>query len=155
MSRFKFRLQRLLDLRHKREQEAASAVGAARSASEAAAQRESELTARRDQTRQELLPAAGQTVRVGQLHEIAYLVRALDTHVADAQKASKAAEQVVHEKMEELGVAMRDRRVLDRLKDRRSEEWRAEDARQEREVMDAIARNRYTDKLKPQPDPDA
>ncbi|MDQ8153285.1 MAG: flagellar export protein FliJ [Gemmatimonadota bacterium] len=155
MSRFKFRLQRLLDLRQKKEQEAASAVGAARNAAEAATRREDELTERRDATRQELLPAAGQTVRVAELHEIAFLVRALDERVQDAQKAAKAAERSVQEKLGELGEAMRDRRILDRLKDRRSEEWRAEDARQEREIMDAIARDRFADSMKPKPESDS
>jgi flagellar FliJ protein len=155
MSRFKFRLQRLLDLRQKKEQEAASAVAAARNAAEAATRREDELTERRDATRQELLPAAGQTVRVAELHEIAFLVRALDERVQDAQKASKAAERSVQEKLGELGEAMRDRRILDRLKDRRSEEWRAEDARQEREIMDAIARDRFADGMKPKPESDS
>jgi flagellar protein FliJ len=155
MSRFKFRLQRLLDLRQKREQEAAGAVAAARSEAEAATRRQAELAARRDQTRQELLPAEGQTIRVGRLHEIAYLVHALDGHVATAQKASQAAEQIVQQKLGELSDAMRDRRVLDRLKDRRSVEWRTEDARQEREVMDAIARTRFNDRKKPETEPDA
>jgi flagellar FliJ protein len=149
MSRFKFRLQRLLDLRHKKEQEAASAVAIARAAAEAAALREEDLTTRRDSTRQELLPAEGQTVRVAQLHEVAFLVRALDDRVQDAHKVSVAAERSMHERLGELGDAMRDRRVLDRLKDRRSEEWRTEDARLEREIMDTIARNRFADKKKP------
>lgn len=154
MSRFKFRLQRLLELRQKKEHEAASAVAAARNAAEAAALREQDLAARRDATRQELLPAAGQTVRVAELHEIAFLVRALDERVVDARKAHEIAEQSVHEKVEELSEAMRDRRILDRLKDRQTEEWRAEDARQEREVMDAIARDRYADAKKPLTPPD-
>ncbi len=154
MSRFKFRLQRLLDLRHKKEQEAASAVAAARSAAEAAVMREDDLSARRDATRQELLPAEGQTVRVSHLHEVAFLVRALDERVLDARKVTEAAERSVQEKLGELGDAMRDRRVLDRLKDRRSEEWRVEDARLEREVMDAIARDRFADSKKPKPSSD-
>jgi len=149
MSRFKFRLQRLLDLRNKKEQEAASAVAMARSVAEAAVEREEDLATRRDATRQEMLPAEGQTVRVSHLHEVAFLVRALDDRVVDARKASEAAERSVQEKLGELGDAMRDRRVLDRLKDRRSEEWRHEDARQEREVMDAIARDRFADSKKP------
>jgi flagellar FliJ protein len=154
MSRFKFRLQRLLDLRHKKENEAASALGAARNISEVAQQKEQDLEDRRDATRQELLPAAGQTVRVAHLHEVAFLVRALDERVQDAHKASVAAERSVQEKMGELSEAMRDRRVLDRLKGRRTEEWRTEDARQEREVMDAIARDRFVDAKKPLTSPD-
>jgi flagellar FliJ protein len=149
MTRFKFRLQRLLDLRRKKEQEAAGGLAQARSVAEAAERREQELAARRDATRQEMLPAEGQTVRVADLHEIAFLVRALDDRVSDAKEASVAAERSVQERVGELSEAMRDRRILDRLKDRRTEEWRAEDARQEREVMDAIARDRYTDKMKP------
>ncbi len=154
MSRFKFRLQRLLDLRQKKESEAASAVAAARNAAKAATRREEDLVERRDATRQELLPAAGQTVRVAKLHEIVFLVRALDDRVLDAHTATTAAERSVQEKLGELGDAMRDRRILDRLKDRRSVEWRAEDARQEREVMDAIARTRFVDGKKPQPESD-
>ena len=149
MSRFKFRLQRLLDLRHRREQDAAGAVAAARSAAEAAAHRAHDLSEQRDATRQELLPVKGQTVRVAELHEIVFLVRALDDRVADANKATDAAERSVQEKLGELSDAMRDRRILDRLKDRQSDEWRVEDARQEREVMDSIARDRFADGKKP------
>ena len=154
MSRFKVRLQRLLELRQKKENEAASAVAAARNTAQSAALREQDLTTRRDATRQELLPASGQTVRVAELHGIAFLVRALDERVLDAKKVHEAAEQSVHEKVEELSEAMRDRRILDRLKDRRTEEWRTEDARLEREVMDAIARDRFVDSKKPPTSPD-
>jgi flagellar FliJ protein len=149
MSRFKFRLQRLLDLRQKKENEAAAAVASARGQAELAEQRERELEARRDATRQEMLPAAGQTVRVADLHEVAFLVKALEDRVQDAKQATIAAERSVQEKVGELGAAMRDRRILDRLKERRSEEWRVEDARLERDVMDSIARTRFADKTKP------
>jgi len=154
MSRFTFRLQRLLDLRHKREQEAASDAAAARSTAEAARHRELDLSDRRDATRQELLPAEGQTVRVATLHEVAFLVRALDDRVQDAHLTSVAAERSVQEKLVKLGEAMQERRILDRLKDRRSEEWRTDDARQEREIMDAIARDRFADRQKTQTEPD-
>ncbi len=154
MSRFTFRLQRLLDLRHKKEQEVAGVVAVARATAEDAAHQQQDLSERRDATRQEMLPARGQTVRVGELHEVAIFVQALDARVSDAKLVTIAAERSVQEKVIELGAAMRDRRILDRLKGRRTEEWRVEDARQERDVMDAIARDRYTDAKKPFSSPD-
>lgn len=149
MSRFKFRLQRLLELRQKKEQEAAGAVAEARTAAKQAERRQQALADQRDATRQEMLPAEGQTVRVADLHEIAFLVKVLDERVQDAAQVVIAAERSVQEKVSELGAAMRDRRILDRLKERRTDEWRVEDARQERDVMDSIARGRHADQQKP------
>lgn len=154
MSRYSFRLQRLLDLRRKKEQEAAGHVAAARAAATDAERHRDGVTSLRDATRQEMLPAPGQTVRVADLHEVVFRVKALDNQVAGATEATIAAERSVQEKMAALGVAMQHRRVLDRLNERRTEEWRVAEARQERDVMDEIARSRYLDSKKPSTSPD-
>ncbi len=154
MSRYSFRLQRLLDLRQMKEREAAGSAAAARAAAETADAHEAGITALRDTTRQEMLPAPGQTVRVADLHEVVFLVKALDGHVEDAKQASLAAERKVQEKQAALGVAMQHRRILDRLKERRADEWRVDDTRQERDVMDEIARGRHADSRKPPTAPD-
>lgn len=154
MSRYSFRLQRLLDLRLKKEQEAAGSVATARAVVEDAERRRDGLTALRDATRQEMLPAPGQTVRVADLHELVFLVKVLDDRVTGATEAKVAAEQSVQQKMAALGVAMQHRRILDRLKERRADEWRVVEARQERDVMDEIARSRYLDNTKPSTSPD-
>lgn len=149
MSRYSFRLQRLLDLRQKKEREAAGIVETARALAADAGLHRDNVTTLRDAARQEMLPAPGQTVRVAELHEVVFRVKALDDQVAGATEATTAAERSVQEKLAALGVAMQRRRVLDRLKERRTTEWRVEEARQERDVMDEIARSRYLDSKKP------
>jgi len=142
---FKFRLQRVLELRARKERDAAMALVSAEESAEAArAER-----ARLDLARQEL--AARRTVNtpsaalsVGELRNLGFLLERLDEQVTVAQSAASAAEAAVEERREELRTAYQGRRTLDRLRERHLEGHRAAEAAADRQLMDEIALTRFT-----------
>lgn len=146
---FKFRLQRLLDLRQLAERDAAIALATARNAEEEARREKDAISARRAATRALLLPPAGSHCRVSELRQVAVLLERLDAGTAQAEyQLSKAANQV-HQKQVQLGETVTNRRTLDRLKERQRESWRIADDRSERAVMDDIGRARYAERHDP------
>ena len=142
---FKFRLQRVLELRERKERDAATAlVSAEESAEVARAER-----ARLDLARQEL--AARRSVNtptaalcVGELRNLGFLLERLDEQVTVAQSAASAAEAAVEERREELRAAYQGRRTLDRLRERHLEGYRSAEAAADRQLMDEIALTRFT-----------
>jgi flagellar export protein FliJ len=147
--RFKFSLQRLLTMRQKAEREAAIALATAHVAEDAARQTKDALDVRRAEARDAVLPPPGTVKSVAELRQAAFLVEQLDSNLAGARADVAAAERSVQEQQWRLGERVRDRRVLDRLRERQLDSWKVTDARAERDVMDGIARTRFMDKETP------
>jgi flagellar FliJ protein len=143
--RFTFSLRRLLNLREEAEREAAVELAAAHADEVVARQVKEALDVDRAQARDVLLPAPGQESRVSDLQQVAFLIEQLDTHGENARESVDAAERAVEEKRSHLGEKLRDRRVLDRLQEREREEWRVSGQREDRAVIDDIARARFMD----------
>ena len=143
---FKFRLQRLLDLRELAERQAAIALATARNTEDEARREKDAIAARRAATRAMLLPPAGSQCRVSELRQVSVLLDRLDAGSAQAEyQLSKAANQV-HQKQVQLGETVTNRRILGRLKDRQHENWRIAEERSERAVMDDIGRARFAER---------
>ena len=142
---FRFPLQRLLALREKAEQAAATELASARTAEHAARTANDALEARRAEARAALLPHPGRERSVSELSMVAFLVAQLDCSVAWAAEKVSAAEQAVLHRQGKLGESVRDRRVLGRLRDRQLAGWRIGIERDERTVMDDIGRARHAD----------
>ncbi|MEI6740733.1 MAG: flagellar export protein FliJ [Gemmatimonadaceae bacterium] len=140
---FKFRLQRLLELRQEAEQAKARVVASARQVAEAAQREHDALAALRDAAQGEVRSAHQQVTRVGHLQQLGVALTALDERVMMADESVQAAEQVVQEAQDALTIAARDRRVLDRLKEHHVARWQAEEAARDRVQMDEIALGRF------------
>ena len=142
---FKFRLQRVLDLRARKERDAATALVSAEETADGARQEHARLELARQElaARQSPRPAAA-TLSVGELRNLGFLLERLDERVAVAQTAAAAAEAAVEERRGELQHAFRDRRTLDRLKERHLEGYRSAEAAADRQLMDEIALTRFT-----------
>jgi flagellar FliJ protein len=140
---FRFRLQRVLELRERHERDAATALTRAQEAAEAARRDAEALAARRA----ELAAGAGAGstagVPVGALHNLAFLLDRMDERVASAGAAVRAAEGAVDEREGALRAAFRERRTLDRLRERHQDAWRAGAAAADRQLMDEIALSRF------------
>jgi len=141
---FRFRLQRLLELREQKEQEAAGAVAGAQSAADAARDALASLDALRSAGRDRLLVAQGATDSAGELRAMAFMLEQLDRHAESATERVTDAEGVLAAREEDLRAAFRDRRVLDRLRERAVDEWRHAETQQDRQTMDGIALSRFT-----------
>lgn len=139
---FRFRLQRVLELRQKSEQEAATRLAEAQSGEVAARQTCALLEGVQEEgIRQAAAPGASR--RVGQLQNLRFFVERMGEQVMVARGELAAAEQEVSAKMEEFSVAFRDRRILDRLRDKALESYRVEEVQADRKLMDDIALSRF------------
>lgn len=146
---FKFRLQRLLDIREQREREAALALSRAEQERETAQAALAAVEAARQAGRERLVAAHGSHGTVGQLHNIAFLLEQLDRQAADASRSVADAEAVTQRMRQALGEAHVERRVLDRLRERHQSDWRDATAHADRELMDGIALSRHVQRTTP------
>ena len=152
---FRFRLQRVLDLRARTERDAATALVSAQETADAAhdaqqrmEQARGELAARMmsgmsvdaSEGAAQMAPGAS----VGALRNLSFLLDRLDERVASAAEQASAAQHAVTAHEDALRAAYRDRRTLDRLRDRHLDAWRAGEAAQDRAAMDEIALTRFT-----------
>lgn len=144
MSMFKFPLQRLLDLRAKRQDEIARQLAQARSAADATREARDELAAARTMGQVQLSEAQAAGPTVGEIASRFYALTQLDQRLAAAAEALRAAEAQVDQVHVALTSAVQDRQVLDRLRERMLEAYRATESHKDRTTMDAIALQRFT-----------
>lgn len=141
---FKFRLQRVLELREKHEEAKAIELAKAEDAANAARSERDHLQALRTASRDQIANANASQPTVGHLHHMGFVLNALDHRLVKASESVSKAEGVVSEARGLLEVAARDRRVLDRLKDKHSDQHRAGEAQRDRVLMDEIALTLFT-----------
>jgi flagellar FliJ protein len=138
---FRFRLQQVLDLREKQERHLATQLVAAVSAEEAARKALDCLRAERNAGADGVHD--GLPHSVGELANLAFIMRQLDDRISGANDVVNAANESVSEAKEALTVAFKDRRVLDRLRERHEENYRATAEQTDRRAMDDIALSRF------------
>jgi flagellar FliJ protein len=138
---FRFPLQRILDLKAKREEEIARELAAARTAADEAKRAHDTLAAAHDAGRQQLASRPAPTV--GEMRTLSIVLGHLQEHVAAAALENAAAEAAVAQVHSQLTTALQERRVLDKLRERRLEAHQAEAAAKDRQTMDAIALTRF------------
>ena len=140
---FRFRLQRVLELREQREQAKARELSTAQDAAATARQAHETLSALQRTSRAEIDAAQHAQPRVGHLHQLGFVLNAMEQRVEQAAEVANAADHVVVDAQSALVDAARDRRVLDRLKVRQAEAARVEEVLKDRVMMDEIALSRF------------
>jgi flagellar FliJ protein len=141
---FKFRLQRILELREQKEKAQARELASAQHTAELAVQTQEMLAALREDSRQQVQAATGAAPRVGHLHQLGSVLDALDARLTTATEEVAAADATVQAAQQLLEAAARERKVLDRLKSRHADAWRTDEAQKDRISMDEIALTRFT-----------
>ena len=136
---FKFRLQRVLELREKSEEAKAIQLAKAEESASVARSERDQLQLLRTQSRAQITSASSTAPTVGHLHHLGFVLSALDHRLVQATQSVSTAEGVVSEARHLLEAAARDRRVLDRLKDKHSDVHRAGEVHRDRVQMDEIA----------------
>jgi flagellar FliJ protein len=143
MALFKFPLQRLLDLRAKRQDEIARQLAQARTTAEHTRVTRDELAAARNVGQNQISEAHAAGPTVGEIASRSYALTQLDQRIAAASDALTAAEAHVTKVHTELTGALQDKQVLDRLRERMLEAYRATESNKDRTTMDAIALQRF------------
>jgi flagellar export protein FliJ len=147
VKRFAFRLERLRELRERAERERAAGLGHAMREEQARqlaldhARRELE----RAGTQAALLPTAG-PVTAGLLQNLDRARDAAEGRVDEATDSLRGANERVGVERERYGLARRDLRVVEKLKEKRLDAWREAGAREERKETDEAAQHRRTTK---------
>lgn len=143
MSHFKFRLQKVLDLKVWKEQESALRLHEAR---ERAGEAERALEALREvqtATRHQISAAHGAGGAVGHLQNLRYVLGQLEVRIEEADTVRQGAEVALQETLSDYTAAFRDRRVLEELRERQAEANRAALGQAERKTMDELAVTRH------------
>ena len=137
MKRFAFRLESLLNLRRSAEESAKRAFGIARQAAEVQAAEVRRFEEAAQRAKSELRAAQGaRELRIADLlahqRHVAALERRAGTekkHLGELEAASETARL-------SLAAAMRDRKALDRLRERRASEWTVDMLKDEQQAID-------------------
>ena len=138
---FRFRLQQVLDLRQKQERNLASQLATAMHAERAAKETLDGLCAERQASAEGV--KGGQSRSVGELANVAFIMQQLDGQIANANDLVTAANDSVSQVKEAFTAAFKDRRVLDRLRERHEETYRVTAEQTDRRTMDDIALSRF------------
>lgn len=140
---FRFPLQRLLDLKAKREQEMARQLAAARTDAEGAETLRDTIAGLKAAGADQVAHGVDSALSVGELVSMREALTQMDARLEVAEEAAVAANEVVQARNADLHGAVRDRQVLDRLRDRRLEQHKANENQLDRAAMDAVALSRF------------
>jgi len=139
MKPFIFRLERVLQLRSKLEQQRAQALAqAVRDEQERRAALD-EAAARLDRCGEQIAgTGSGGATTAGALRNLGLTVQAAVHQVRAAEDSLESAVDSVQTEQERFGQARRERRVVERLRERRRTAWGAEAAREEQRELDGM-----------------
>jgi flagellar FliJ protein len=138
MKKFTFRLQRVIEVRHTREKECqrrlADSMQALRKCEE---QLEKEKRETRE-SREGLRKALKKPVSVAQLMALDGWYRWKNRQVQERSALTDEQRGIVDQKRQELIEAAKDKKILERLKEKRYEEYRVNSLREEQAVLDDL-----------------
>ena len=141
---FHFSLGRLLDFRLSDERQKAQVVADARRDSDSARRAREDLLEIHRAGRAKLAEAHRTGGAIGVLRNMEFLLERMEDQVKAADEVCKEADEKLVEEVKHYAHAVRERNTLDRLKDRRLEEWKVEEGRREQKELDEIAITRHS-----------
>jgi flagellar FliJ protein len=155
VKRFKFSLEKALNLRKYREQEAEIALGRVVGELTVIEQRLKDLALRRRAGEEEFragiagsgAPGSGQTGQADYYRNYAFYIRRLDVMKEELLEAATKAQLKVEEEREHYLEASRQRKVLDKLKEKRAHEYHRAVLAGETKILDDISNGREAREL--------
>ncbi len=154
MSRFKFRLQRVLELREEAERARATALNTAEAEATAARALRGAIDDARTAGHASLTVASNSGSSVGALQQLQYVLGALDIRLQLATTSVITAESLVRRAQDELRQAFQARHALGTLREKQAEAHRAAELTADRVAMDEIALTRFHHADTTPPDPE-
>ncbi|NLG61648.1 MAG: flagellar export protein FliJ [Candidatus Cloacimonetes bacterium] len=143
MSPFRFRLQKLLELRQWSEKEKAAALASAQHAAAQAQEIRDAIMAARAAGLQQLASAHAGCGSAGELQRLHAVLAQLESHADYAREAALEAERIVDTAQQAFTEAAQARHALEQLRERRLHEWRTAATEAEQKQMDEIALQRH------------
>lgn len=141
MKGFVFRLQRVLQLRATKEQERAEVLGLAMRDEQRHRVSVTEASERLARCGDQLMQAGGPAT-AGALRNLGLTVQAALDRVEAAEDSHRSAHDTVKDEQKRFGEARRDRRIIERLREKKKADWDMELSRQEQKEHDGLAQHR-------------
>ena len=142
MKGFVFRLERLLELRSRAEQERAQALGQAMREEDVQRQALEEASERLGRCGDQVADVMDNGAPAGALKNLALAIEAAMRQVDSAALSHQAALDQMQLERELFGRARVERRVVERLREKRHAAWTEEASRAEQSELDSVARSR-------------
>jgi flagellar export protein FliJ len=142
MKGFVFRLERLLELRSTAERERAQALGQAMRKEEVQREALDEASERLDSCGDQIADVLDSVAPAGALTNLRLAIEAAMRQVDSAALSHQAALDQMQQERELFSRARVERRVVERLREKRRAAWTEEASRAEQSEQDSIARNR-------------
>lgn len=142
-SGFHFPLEKVLEVRLDEEQRQARIVADARRDARAAREAVRNLEALKSASRERIRDAHDAGRAVGQIRNLEWIVARMDGELRDAESRVRDADETVSRCLQDFQQAVRERQSLDRLRDRRREQWAEETRIREQKDMDEVALTRF------------
>ena len=143
MSKFRFRLQKVLNVRKMHEQESAVRVAEARRVADDAQRTVEALDSARHAGLAERERAGNGARSAGELQHLSFIIAQIGEHLAAADDACRSADERVDALVSEFTDAVRQRRVIDQLRDRQRGVWQNAQVQADRKLMDELALTRH------------
>lgn len=154
MSRFRFRLQRVLELREEAERARAVALSDAEGKASAAREERDAIVEARSAGRDSIASASQVGNTVGTLMQMQFVLNAMDTRIQVANSGVMTADSLVRRAQDELRAAFQARHALHTLREKQELAHRAAVEQRERATMDEIALTRFLNADTPSTDPE-
>jgi flagellar export protein FliJ len=142
MKGFVFRLERLLQLRSSAERERAQVFGQAMRKEETQRQALQQASERLGSCGEQIAGVLDSVAPAGALTNLGLAIEAAVRQVELAETSHQAALDQVRQERELFSQARVERRVVERLREKRRAAWTEEAARVEQSEQDSVARNR-------------
>lgn len=142
MKAFRFRLDRILNLRARTERERARLLQQAIRDEDERRSLLEEAQARLGRCGEQIADAGAGVTTVGTIRNLGLTMEAAVDDVEVAEASHLTAEEAVHTEQEMFAEARKDRRIVERLRERRHSVWSVETSRAEQRQLDAISHRR-------------
>jgi flagellar export protein FliJ len=142
MKGFVFRLERLLELRSTAERERAQALGQAMRKEETQRQALEDASERLGSCGDQIAGVLDNVAPAGALTNLRLAIEAAMREVDSAALSHQAALDQMQQERELFSQARVERRVVERLREKRRATWTEEASRAEQSELDSVARNR-------------
>lgn len=143
MTRFRFRLQKVLELREQAERARAVAVVEAQDRATTLRDARDSIADARNAGQETMTRSSMSGTTAGALQQMQFLLSAMDTQLQVADSNIVTAESLVRHAQDELRAAFQARHALDTLKDKQADGHRAAATHADRVLMDELALTRF------------
>ena len=143
MKSFVFRLERVFRLREQIERQRAQALAQAMRDEQQRRDALERAAAQLDRCSAQAAGTEGTIAPAGVLQNLGIAMAAVAQQVEQARVSHREAEASVANETEQFGEARRDRRVVERLRERQQSEWDTAQSRDEQKEIDGVAARRH------------